>query len=102
MRKAMGRGEAGAHASVPRRGHWHDVLALLLGLVLVEMMFPAFTAFAGKDISLVWLRNGWVLLAIVVAVTVTGLTAGSYPAFYLSALEPGKVLRGDLTRGGPA
>jgi putative ABC transport system permease protein len=99
MRKAMGADKDKLVFQFLGEAIGMTIIALILALVIVELMFPAFTAFTGKHIGLSWLRNGWIWLAIVVAVLVTGLAAGSYPAFYLSAFEPSKVLRGDLTRG---
>src|SRR5690606_32089307 len=60
-----------------------------------------FEAFLGKDLvfeytsTRVWAALG--LLAVA-----TGLLAGSYPAFYLSAFEPMRVLKGDVLRGSRA
>jgi len=45
------------------------------------------------------LQNVWLWAGVLVAVTVTGLGAGSYPAFVLSRFEPSQALR-DLTTSG--
>jgi hypothetical protein len=69
-----------------------------LALLLAAGLLPAFNALTGKAISLpageptYWLGGpGLVVL--------TGLVAGSYPAFFLSSLRPVNVLKGRLQAG---
>ena len=71
-------------------------LALAVSLVLIEISLPYFNTMADKKMSVPWsspefwlLISGFTLL--------TGLIAGSYPAFYLSAFNPIKILKGALT-----
>ncbi|GAB4010023.1 ABC transporter permease [Spirosoma migulaei] len=77
------------------------VLALLVATTLVVVLLPAFNSLTGKDISLqVTDASLWLLL---IGITlVTGLIAGSYPALFLSSLQPVKVLKGSLTFGSGA
>jgi len=68
-------------------------LAMLLSLVLLALLLPAFNGFTGKHIRYPLTQPGfWIILPAVMLVT--GLVAGSYPALYLSSLRPVKVLKG--------
>src|SRR5882757_9163192 len=73
-------------------------LSLVLALLLVQISLPFFNGLADKHTSLPW-GNGrlWVLL--LTFTFLTGLIAGSYPAFYLSAFKPIKVLKGTFRVG---
>jgi ABC-type antimicrobial peptide transport system permease subunit len=73
-------------------------LSLVLALLLVQILLPFFNGLADKHTSLPW-GNGrfWVLLF--TFTFLTGLIAGSYPAFYLSAFKPIKVLKGTFRVG---
>ena len=74
------------------------VLAFVLALVLVELLLPAFSTISDKDLSMVY-SSIW--LAILTGILVlTGLIAGSYPAFFLSSFETVEVLKGTLRSGG--
>jgi putative ABC transport system permease protein len=77
-------------------------VALLLAMAIVELALPAFDAFLGTSIEFRYLDNPGVIAGLAALTLVTGLLAGSYPAFYLAAFEPGRVLKGDATRGGGA
>jgi len=76
------------------------VLAMLLSLGFVALLLPTFNQFTGKAIRFPLQDTGF-WLALVAIVAVTGLVAGSYPALYLSSLQPVRVLKGVLkfTRG---
>jgi putative ABC transport system permease protein len=72
-------------------------LAGILSLILVQLTLPAFNTFTGKLVEidytnpLAWgLWAGFILL--------TGLIAGSYPAFFLSGFQPTKVLKGTFKK----
>jgi len=68
-------------------------LAMLLSLLLLAVLLPAFNGFTGKHIRYPLSQPGfWAALPVVMLVT--GLVAGSYPALYLSSLRPVKVLKG--------
>jgi ABC-type lipoprotein release transport system permease subunit len=68
-------------------------LAMVLSLVLLLLLLPAFNQFTGKHISFPLIQpTFWMTLAGVMLLT--GLVAGSYPALYLSALKPIRVLKG--------
>jgi putative ABC transport system permease protein len=69
-------------------------LALLVTLALIELLLPLFNDLAGKELRLEYASNAWILLAMAGMTLVTGLAAGSYPAFFLSAFEPASVLKG--------
>jgi len=72
------------------------VIALLFALILVQASLPFFNGLAAKHMSVPWTHP--LFIASVVGFTLfTGLLAGSYPAFYLSAFRPIKVLKGTAT-----
>lgn len=75
-------------------------LALLLSAGLLLILMPAFNRFTGKAIRLPLEEPSfWGALAGVALAT--GIVAGSYPALYLSSLQPVRTLKGVLrfTRG---
>ncbi|MCL4642328.1 MAG: ABC transporter permease [Olivibacter sp.] len=74
------------------------LIAFVLSLLLVVLFLPAFNEVAGKKIGLPWL-NPIFWTASLVFVFITGLLAGSYPAFYLSSFQPLKVLKGAFKVG---
>ncbi|OQP62736.1 cell division protein FtsX [Niastella vici] len=74
-------------------------MAMLLALVLAWTMLPYFNQLAAKDIKLNLLVDPWLLPVLVLLVLITGLLAGSYPAFYLSAFKPIQVIKGKLAAG---
>jgi len=74
------------------------MLALLAALLLVALLLPLFNEVANKQMSILWASP--VFWAICLGFSlITGLIAGSYPAFYLSAFRPVKVLKGTFRVG---
>lgn len=69
------------------------VLALVLSLLLVQLALPFFNQVAGKKMVVLW-ANPYFWVAGLGFSFLTGLIAGSYPALYLSAFQPVKVLKG--------
>jgi putative ABC transport system permease protein len=68
-------------------------LAMLLSLGLLLLLLPAFDQFTGKHIAFP-LTQPTFWLTLLGVMLLTGLVAGSYPALYLSALQPIRVLKG--------
>jgi putative ABC transport system permease protein len=68
------------------------LLAFIVAMVLVYLLLPGFNALAGKTLALNWSNLGLTagLAGIIIFV---GILSGSYPAFYLSSLQPVKVLK---------
>jgi len=73
-------------------------LALIISLIAIQISLPYFNVLADKRISIDWSDPMFWLLALGFTF-VTGLMAGSYPAFYLSAFRPVKTLKGTLIAG---
>jgi putative ABC transport system permease protein len=74
-------------------------IALALALVLTFVTLPYFNQLAAKNIKLNVLASPWLLLTLLLLVAITGLLAGSYPAFYLSSFKPIQVIKGKLAAG---
>jgi putative ABC transport system permease protein len=68
-------------------------LAMILSLGLAQITLPLFNAFAQKDLAINTQNIGYVLVALVSVSLLTGIVAGSYPAFFLSAFKPARVLK---------
>jgi putative ABC transport system permease protein len=73
-------------------------LALTVTLIMVLVALPYFNILADKQIALPF-TNIWFWAAALSFTFFTGIIAGSYPAFYLSAFEPIKVLKGTFRVG---
>jgi len=98
VRKVMGSSRRGLIVQFLAESILLTTFAFILCLPLVQLVLPAFNSLAGTAISMpydsgsFWLiMSGYVLL--------TGLLAGSKPAFYLSAFLPVKVLKGKVQTG---
>ncbi|MDZ5649357.1 ABC transporter permease [Nitrospirillum sp. BR 11828] len=71
-------------------------LALILAVALVEVLLPSFTAFLGKpSLAFNYLRDARVIGCLAALVLVVGGAGGVYPAVFLSAFQPGPVLKGN-------
>ena len=73
-------------------------LAFLLSLVLVQLSLPFFNHLSGKQATIPF-GNAWFWVAALAFSVITGLVAGSYPAFYLSGFNAIKVLKGTFRAG---
>ena len=69
-------------------------LSFVIALLLVELTLPHFNNLSGKDLSQNILINPYIILAYFTLAAITALIAGSYPALYLSAFQPLRVLKG--------
>jgi putative ABC transport system permease protein len=74
-------------------------LAVLAAAFLFATLLPAFQQVSGKEIGLGAVLSWRFGLGFLAVVLLTGLLAGSYPAFLLSALQPVKTLRGQWRAG---
>ncbi|WP_026632280.1 ABC transporter permease [Dyadobacter alkalitolerans] len=71
------------------------LLALAFALILVGVLLPSFNTLTEKQLSLNFF-NPTLLLLLLVLTTITGVFAGSYPALFMSSLNPVVVLKGAL------
>lgn len=69
-------------------------VALMISLVAIVVVLPEFNELSGKSLSL--LLNTPITISMITITLITGLVAGSYPAFYLSAFQPIETLKGKL------
>ncbi len=77
--------------------------SIFMSLAAICLIFPVFRKIAGSEIPIDVLLNWRTIICLLGLFLVVGFIAGSYPAFYLSALRPLNVLKNSfapLTSGG--
>jgi putative ABC transport system permease protein len=74
-----------------------SMIAFVFALVLAKILLPLFSKLANKEIIFSFQQHGLLLIGFLVLAILTGLIAGSYPAFYLSSFKPIKVLKGRIS-----
>jgi putative ABC transport system permease protein len=77
----------------------YSLLALIAALLLVRMALPVFKNISGVELQLGTSQLIWLIPLIIGLIFFTGITAGSYPAFFLSTFHPVKVLKGNRLTG---
>ncbi len=73
-------------------------ISFALSVLAVSLLLPSFNNLVDKHLVLDFERPHFWLGALI-AIFVTGITAGSYPALYLSSFNPVKVLKGTFVAG---
>ncbi|HET9746478.1 MAG TPA: ABC transporter permease [Chitinophagaceae bacterium] len=74
-----------------------SLIAFLFALVFGKILLPFFSKLAQKEIVFSFEQHGVLVAGFFILAVITGLIAGSYPAFYLSSFKPIKVLKGRIT-----
>jgi hypothetical protein len=73
-------------------------LSFILALGFVELSLPFYNHLVNKDLFIPYSSVPFWMYS-VAAVALTGIVAGSYPAFYLSSFNPASVLKGRVQSG---
>ncbi|MFC4870661.1 ABC transporter permease [Negadavirga shengliensis] len=94
VKKAVGAGRKTLIAQYLGESMLMALVSMFMAILLVELFLPRFNAITGKHLELAW--DGNLILSLLAVTYVTGLVAGSYPAFYLSGFNPVTVLKGKL------
>jgi putative ABC transport system permease protein len=68
-------------------------IAGLLALLLVQLCLPSFDTLVGKGLTIPY-SSIFFWASAILFIIVTGIIAGSYPAFFLSSFKPAAVLKG--------
>jgi ABC-type antimicrobial peptide transport system permease subunit len=74
------------------------IFAFIFAIILVLLLLPSFNQLADKQIAFPFSELLFWGLSFVF-ILITGILAGSYPAFYLSSFNPVKVLKGAFKVG---
>ncbi|RYZ29098.1 MAG: FtsX-like permease family protein, partial [Sphingobacteriales bacterium] len=72
------------------------MISFIAAMVLLKLSLPFFNEVAGKTIDFPWTLN-WFWLGAVTFIILITIIAGSYPALYLSAFQPVRVLKGNIS-----
>jgi len=73
--------------------------AFVVASVLVVVLMPLFGALAGKALPLTLTTAAKAIGMLLFIALISGLLAGVYPAFILSAFQPARVIKGALSSG---
>lgn len=79
-----------------------SLVSMTIAILLFWLALPIFNSLSGKVLSLSDLGRGPMLFALVLVTLLTGILAGSYPAFFISAFRPANVLKGQMKSGAKA
>jgi putative ABC transport system permease protein len=76
-----------------------SLLALMVTFILIELILPAFNSITGKNLDMQYILDWQVTCGFLLLALLVGISAGSYPALYLSSFNPIRVLQGRLKAG---
>ncbi len=102
LRKVHGAGRRQLMLQFLGESFFYTLLALGVGLLLVELFLPLFGDIVGKDLRLAIPGTGTILLSLGALVLFTTLLAGSYPALYMSSFSPLRVFKNSNRQGSGA
>jgi putative ABC transport system permease protein len=97
VRKVIGAGRSDLIKQFLSESFLLSLIGVMIALPLLVLLLPYFNEITSADIHLNFLSDYrlWLMLASMIAIT--GLVAGSYPAFYLSAFQAIKVIKGNFS-----
>lgn len=96
VRKVIGAGRRSLILQFLSESFSLSLIGVLIALPLLIVALPWLNQLTQANITLSFLTHYEIWLALAGVVLVTGLLAGSYPAFYLSAFDAIKVIKGNF------
>jgi putative ABC transport system permease protein len=102
LRKAMGANRKMLIVQFVGEAMLTTLLALLIAFFFIYNILPWYNNLTGKEFTLQFLQNPWLIPAAIGLLLVVGLGSGSYPALILSSFQPTQVLKGKAMQFKPA
>ncbi|HVW98586.1 MAG TPA: FtsX-like permease family protein [Mucilaginibacter sp.] len=97
VRKVIGAGKYDLVKQFLGESFFLSFIGVVIALPLLWLVLPYLNDITSSDIRLTFFSDYRLWLMLAGLVLVTGFVAGSYPAFYLSAFEAIKVIKGNFT-----
>jgi putative ABC transport system permease protein len=97
VRKVIGAGRKDLFRQFLGESILLSLLAVAVALPLLVLLLPYLNRITQSDINLSFLSHYSIWLMLAGLIVVTGVVAGSYPAFYLSAFRAINVIKGNFT-----
>jgi putative ABC transport system permease protein len=97
VRKVIGAGRYALVKQFLAESLFLSFIGILIALPLLIVAMPMLNQITQADIHMTLFRDFRLWIFLVLLVLVTGFLAGSYPAFYLSAFQAIKVIKGNFT-----
>jgi putative ABC transport system permease protein len=97
VRKVIGAGQGDLVKQFLGESFLLSFIGVAIALPLLVLALPYLNQITQADIQLSFFRDYRLWLMLASLILVTGFVAGSYPAFYLSAFEAVKVIKGNFT-----
>jgi putative ABC transport system permease protein len=101
VRKTLGARRSALIAQFLGESLLFSSIAFITAVLVTTALLPVVDAYLGLQLRLPF-DNGWAWAFGLGVTVLTGLLAGTYPAFFLSAFEPVKALKGQLKAGAAA
>jgi len=99
MRKVLGAQKSELVRQFLFESFFYSFISLLLALGLAKLAFPTMSSIAGYELTIDFSKMLWLFPALLGIAVFVGLIAGSYPAFFLAAFQPARVLKGSAKTG---
>jgi putative ABC transport system permease protein len=99
MRKIAGSTRSGLIGQFLTESLLVTTISMVIAIVIILLAMPWFNNISGKTINLSSLPVTWAAGILLATLLIVGMAAGSYPAFFLAAIDPIKILRGKLQGG---
>ena len=99
LRKAIGAGRREIIFQFYNESIFMSIIALVFAVIIALFLLPIFNSISGKELEFNIFNNASIILVLIVTTFITGIVSGSYPAFFLSAFQPVKVLSGNISSG---
>jgi putative ABC transport system permease protein len=97
VRKVIGAGKGDLIKQFLGESFLLSFIGVAIALPLLVVALPYLNQITHADIQLSFFSDYRIWLTLIALIIVTGFVAGSYPAFYLSAFEAIKVIKGNFT-----
>jgi len=78
----------------------YSIISTIVAVLLVAVLLKPFDLLSGKSLGFSLFFTNGIWLYIVILCVITGLLAGSYPSFYLTAFKPVAVLQSVKSKSG--
>jgi putative ABC transport system permease protein len=96
VRRVMGAGKSSIRYQFLIETIAISLFALVVAIILAFLFLPEFNNLTRQSLSFFAKENRSLILWVLLITLVTGLLAGTYPAFYLSSFKPVRVLKGKM------